>query len=167
MIGSAADVQPAGKKRIDIGLMKQAKIAGQRMFQRGDGQSPAGGDLLGVARGELSPSEDVPARYRGWWPFPGFGPELAALRAGAAVGARLAFVDVPLRAALAYAGGAAETVAAEDGAAEAAYFDALARRSGFPSFAAFWDATFEAGGVRATSETFRRALLLFRFQLRR
>ena len=50
--------------------------------------------------GELSAAPDVPARYRGWWPFVSHGPEYAAVRAGHEVGARVAFIDASLKAQL-------------------------------------------------------------------
>lgn len=110
--------------------------------------------------GVLSPSDDVPARYRGWWPLVGFGPELAAARAGAAVGAQVAFIDASLKAQLPTMH-RSQRQASDRALAESAYVEALAARTGHPGFEAWWQATFEAGATTIPTEDFRRAVLTF------
>lgn len=120
-------------------------------------------DRLGLGRLE----GEEPARYRGWWPLPGHGPELTALRVGAELGAELAFVDLPLRAALEVLGPTAPEVADDRALAESGYFRSLAARTGQPSFGAFWDGHFEAGAAVRDTEAFRRAVLTFAWCARR
>ncbi|MCA9537595.1 MAG: hypothetical protein KC620_01830 [Myxococcales bacterium] len=114
--------------------------------------------------GVLSPAEDMPARFRSWWPLTAFCAEFTALRAGHAVGAELAFIDLPLpaRIPLHHARRGEETeVVGDHHLATSAYFEALRRKQRRRSFEEFWQANFEAGGLRADSKRFRRAVLTF------
>jgi hypothetical protein len=82
--------------------------------------------------GVLSPAEDVPARYRGWWPFPDSAPSWPALRAGGR-GRRTARVRRRAAAArAAYAGGGRETVAADGRCGRVRVLRRARARSGFP-----------------------------------
>ena len=110
--------------------------------------------------GVLSAAEDVPARYRGWWPLVAYGPEYAALRAGTEVGAEVRFIDASLKALLPVMAGSERTVGDRE-LAENSYFDALAARTGAPDFEAFWHRMFEARGLGTDPVAFRRAVLTF------
>jgi hypothetical protein len=78
---------------------------------------------------------DVRAAF---WPFCDYSPELAALKAGAEVGAQLAFCDLP----------AAMTLAASRSEAEGEsdygrFAAGLAEAAGYDSFESFWETAFE------------------------
>ncbi|MBX2798716.1 MAG: hypothetical protein KTR31_13630 [Myxococcales bacterium] len=110
--------------------------------------------------GVLSPSEDVPARYRGWWPLVTYGPEYAAVCAGHEVGATVRFIDASLKAQLPAMHGL-EHRASDRDLAESQYVAALARKGGFHSFDHAWSAQFEAGAHELATEDFRRRILTF------
>jgi len=110
--------------------------------------------------GVLSVSEDVPARFRAWWPFVVHGPEYAAVRAAFEHAIPTYFIDASLKAQLPTLNQLEQTPG-ERGLAESRYFAALAERTGQPDFEAFWDATFEASGFATDTEAFRRAVLTF------
>lgn len=114
--------------------------------------------------GVLSPSEEVPARYRGWWPMTEYCPELVALQTGHEVGADLAFIDAPLGATIPYHHVPQREVnqtVSDRHLAASAYFDALRRKQRRRSFEEFWQANFETGGYGADTEAFMRAALTF------
>ncbi len=114
--------------------------------------------------GVLSPSEEIPARFRAWWPVVEYAPEYQALRAGAEVGAELAFIDAPLRATIPYhhvRRRSAQQVVNDRHLAENRYFAALAKGQRRRSFEDFWQANFEVGGVGADTTRFMEAALLF------
>src|SRR5829696_7093377 len=92
-----------------------------------------------------------------YYPFCQYSPEYAALRAGQAVGARLAFCDLPAAVTLDWRedppeGDGLPTPAAIDAdptpSDYARFAAALAEAAGFEEFEAFWEAAFEqeAGG---------------------
>jgi len=114
--------------------------------------------------GVLSPSPQVPARFRGWWPLVAYAPEYRALRVGHELGAELRFIDAPLRMQIPFEHvprGAASQAVNDRKLAESAYFAALARKARAVDFESWWHATFEAGGLAAAPEAFQRALLTF------
>ncbi len=114
--------------------------------------------------GVLSPSGDVPVRYRGWWPFVRYSPEYAALKAGRACGAELAFIDAPLRATIPFRQarmGQVTDVVSDRNLAESAYFEALAKRRHRRDFEELWEATFEVRGLHSDALDFMRSILLF------
>lgn len=114
--------------------------------------------------GVLTASAEVPVRYRGWWPFVRYSPELVALRAGAAIGAELGFIDAPLRATLPFQQAKKRKVSAavdDQRLAENTYFEALRRKRGLPDFDAFWQAELEVRGVTADPLEWMRAVLTF------
>jgi hypothetical protein len=114
--------------------------------------------------GTLSPAENIPARYRGWWPFTEYAPEYAALRAGKLVGAKLAFIDAPLLATIPYhhvpRRESAQTVD-DRHLAESRYFEALRQRQRRRSFEEFWAANFEVNCQALSTEEFQRTVLTF------
>ncbi len=110
--------------------------------------------------GVLSVSPDVPARFRGWWPFVGHGPEYRAVMAAGRHDIPTYFVDASLKAQLPTLN-QLEQRPSDGGLAQSRYFERLAARTGHPSFQAFWDATFEAGAFGTATEAFRRAVLTF------
>jgi hypothetical protein len=114
--------------------------------------------------GVLTPAEDVPVRYRGWWPFVRYSPEYAALIAGSACGAELAFIDAPLAATLPFHQARRRKVAAavDDRAlAESRYFEALRAMQRRPDFDAFWQGVFEVRGLQTDTLQWMRAVLTF------
>lgn len=114
--------------------------------------------------GVLSPAEDVPSRYRGWWPMTEYCPEYVALKTGAEVGAELAFIDAPLTATIPFhhvPNRATNQLVDDRHLATSSYFDALRRKQRRRSFEEFWNANFEAGGWSEQTDRFMRAVLLF------
>lgn len=110
--------------------------------------------------GVLSVSEDVPARFRGWWPFVAHGPEYAVLAAAARHGVPAYFIDASLKAQLPTMR-RLDQQPTDRNLAESQFFAELARRAHHPTFDAFWDATFEASGFTSSTAAFRRAVLTF------
>lgn len=97
--------------------------------------------------GVCSPDAATPARFRSWFPLVEGSPEVAAWRAGAAVGARLGAIDAPLTALVPYEFGAARpmTRAPDDGVLGAGRWTAaVCRATGCPDFESFWHRSFEA-----------------------
>jgi len=114
--------------------------------------------------GVMSADADTPARFRAWWPMTAHAPEYQAMRAGAEVGAQLAFIDLPLHATIPYHHiplRQAERLVQDRHLAENAWFEALARRQRVRSFDAFWQATFEVGGFEQRTDAFIRQVLTF------
>ncbi|NCG19609.1 MAG: hypothetical protein GWP91_11435 [Rhodobacterales bacterium] len=116
------------------------------------------------ANGQLSATEQVAARFRGWWPLVSWSPEYHALRTGAELGAELRFIDMSLKASVPFsyvpAGERVRSVQ-ERHQAESAFFSALAKRTRSDDFDGFWRAAFEMGAQRQSGEAFFRSLLTF------
>ena len=113
--------------------------------------------------GVQSPSPDVPARFRSWWPFTDASPEYNALRAGHEVGAALHFIDLPLAARIPFTHtrtGRAEAPS-DHGLGFGRYFEALRTKGRFRSFDELWGAHFEVGALHLSPEAFRRRVLTF------
>ncbi len=95
-----------------------------------------------------------PPRFAAYYPFCDYSPELVALRAGRAVGARLRFIDLeyPEMILARHAGGAeqerdavrVDSLAADPHLRHSAYVQELARRLGCRDFNELWDHLFEA-----------------------
>jgi hypothetical protein len=118
-------------------------------------------NLFGL-NGTLSSSEQVPTRYRGWWPFTVYSPEYQALKAGQEVGAKLAFCDVPLSGTIEYTHvrpRKVSTTSDDEALAVDPYIDALCRNQRRRNFAEFWDANFEAAGHALSPTEFQRNVL--------
>lgn len=118
-------------------------------------------DRFGL-NGTLSPSADVPARFRSWWPMADFCPEYTALKAGAAIGAELAFIDLPVPGRIPFTHARTLTgteVVGDHHLATSAYFDALAKKQRRRDFEEFWRANFERPDL--PPEDFRRLVLTF------
>lgn len=114
--------------------------------------------------GVLSPSPEVPARYRGWWPMTDSCPEYVALKAGSEVGAELAFIDAPLGATIPFhhvRTHETNQMVNDRHLAESSFFNALAKKQRRRSFDEFWWANFEAGGFSVDRDTYLRNLLTF------
>lgn len=110
--------------------------------------------------GTLSPAEDIPARYRAWWPFVSHGPEYAAASTGAEVGAEVRFIDASLKAQLPTMQGAEQQLNDRE-LGESEYVAALAAASGHQNFGQTWSARFEAGAAGLDWDSFRRRVLVF------
>ncbi len=114
--------------------------------------------------GTLSAAEDVPARYRAWWPLTRCSPEYVALVAGRRVGADVGFCDIPLNVRIpeGHARGRHTSEAVDDHhLATSQYFEALRARQRRRSFGEFWEANFEVGGFDLPTDVFVRRLLTF------
>ncbi|MCU0654364.1 MAG: DUF5682 family protein [Polyangiaceae bacterium] len=114
--------------------------------------------------GKLSPDENIPARYRSWWPFTEYAPEYAAMKAAQEVGALTRFIDAPLLATIPYhhVPRREHTRMVDDRhLAENRYFEALQRRQRRRSFEEFWEANFEVLGQHLDTEGFQRLVLTF------
>lgn len=114
--------------------------------------------------GTLSPGENIPARYRSWWPFTDYAPEYAAMKAAQQVGAELRFIDAPLLATIPYhhVPRKEHTRMVDDRhLAENRYFEALRHRQRRRSFDEFWDANFEVSSQQLSTRDFMRLVLTF------
>lgn len=114
--------------------------------------------------GRHSPSEDVPARFRSWWPFTDFCPEYNALTAGAAASAALHFIDLPLTARVPFQHartGRSSEAPDDHHLGLSRYFEALRLRERKRSFDELWDSHFEVGGLNLAREDFMRRVLTF------
>lgn len=111
--------------------------------------------------GVLSPADDVPARFRSWWPFTEFSPEYNALLAGHEVGAELAFIDLPLAARIPFQKRRQPDTPDDARLGMSRYFEALRHRDRRRSFEALWDGWFETGGLNLEVTEFRRRVLTF------
>ncbi|MCB9679415.1 MAG: hypothetical protein H6737_30200 [Alphaproteobacteria bacterium] len=113
--------------------------------------------------GVLSPSADVPVRFRAWYPLVPYSPEYVALVEGRRVGAELAFIDAPLPATLPFhhvRNGRVSEVVSDRRLAESAYFEALRTRQRRRHFDELWEANFEVRGLHSDTLDFMRAVLL-------
>ncbi|MCB9523222.1 MAG: hypothetical protein H6702_07540 [Myxococcales bacterium] len=114
--------------------------------------------------GVLTPEPELPARFRAWWPFVAWSPEYAALQAGAAVGAELAFIDLPLLARIPFQHARTldpDQVIEDRHLWANAYFQALRARTGRPSFMGLWEALFEVGAQDTPPAEVMRAVHTF------
>jgi hypothetical protein len=114
--------------------------------------------------GVLSPNEESPARFRGWWPLTAYSPEYVALKAGHEVGAKLTFIDVPLTATIPHhhvPNQEANQVINDRHLAQSAYFEALRQTQRRRSFEEFWNANFEVGGWELETREFMKRVLTF------
>lgn len=119
--------------------------------------------------GVLSPSVEIPARYRSWWPVVEYGPEYQALLAGKEVGAELQLIDAPLSGRMPYEHvrePSLQRTVDDRHLATSAYFQALAQRDRRRSFDEYWNATFEVGGWDADPWRWVEAVLLFAWATR-
>lgn len=115
-------------------------------------------DVLGLA-GIASPSPDVPARFASWFPLLDYSPELVAIREARALGAEVAFMDLPFAAGLSREE-PRELPGWERAAASSELYRQLVASSGYRSWNETWDSLFEAG-LEESPEDFRRRLALF------
>lgn len=114
--------------------------------------------------GTLSPSENIPARYRSWWPFTEYAPEYAAMKAAQLVGADIRFIDAPLLATIPYhhVPRKEHTRMVDDRhLAENRYFEALRHRQRRRSFEEFWEANFEVSSQLLNTHDFMKLVLTF------
>jgi hypothetical protein len=105
-----------------------------------------------------------PPRFAAYYPFCDYSPELVALRAGRAAGARLRFIDLeyPEMIFARFAGGPQEkpeavrvdSLAADPHLRHSEYIRSLARRLGCRDFNELWDHLFESGGDDADTDAF-------------
>jgi hypothetical protein len=112
-----------------------------------------------------------PARFAAYYPFCDYSPELVALRAGAALGCRLRFIDLDYaRQVIAEHGREdqsfsprVESLLREQYLQRSAYLRALATASGFRDFNELWDHLFESRLPGAPVEDFIRATAAYCF----
>src|SRR4030095_3008441 len=116
-----------------------------------------------------------PARFAAYYPFCDYSPELAALRAGTEVGARLSFIDLdysdqilaehskdkPLTKPR------IESLMEETHLQQSQYLTALAQRAGCRDFNEMWDHLFEANFQSRSTESFMREIAGYCFFARR
>ena len=116
-----------------------------------------------------------PARFAAYYPFCDYSPELAALRAGAEIGARLSFIDLdysdqilaehsqdkPLTKPR------IESLMEETHLQRSQYLTALAQRAGCRDFNEMWDHLFEASFQSRSTESFMREVAGYCFFARR
>ena len=118
-------------------------------------------------------SEDK-EKYRCYYPFLDYSPELAALRTGSALGAQVAFIDLPYGDILAASQeGKGMRQEAEKSnynddylLSRNAYLKRLCEKTGLRSFDEFWEKYFELEGLKQDSETWFGNLLTYCRQAR-
>ena len=118
-------------------------------------------------------SEDK-EKYRCYYPFLDYSPELAALRTGSALGAQVAFVDLPYGDILAASqegkGMRQETEKSNYNddylLSRNAYLERLCEKTGLRSFDEFWEKYFELEGLEQDSEIWFGNLLTYCRQAR-
>lgn len=114
--------------------------------------------------GVLSPSPEVPARFRGWWPMTSWSPEFVALKEGHAVGAQLRLIDIPLHGHIPLHHVPRQQpnrVVRDELLARGLYVESLMKAQRRRSFEEFWSATFEADLWDASVEDYRRRVMTF------
>ena len=128
-------------------------------------------NVLGLA-GVTTPSPDVPARFRVWYPLLPYSPELVAILTAQEVGAECAFIDLPHHALL-RPHRAADTgpepkpepetnERGSDWLIEGSeFYQRLAQAAGFRTFDEAWDSLFEVNGRARSLADFRRDLACF------
>lgn len=113
-------------------------------------------------------------KYRCYYPFLDYSPELAALRAGSALGAQVAFIDLPYGDILA-ASQAGKGIRQEGDKSNynddyllsrSAYVQRLCEKTGLRSFDEFWEKYFELEGLEQDGETWFDNLLAYCRQAR-
>ena len=113
-------------------------------------------------------------KYRCYYPFLDYSPELAALRAGDALGAKVAFIDLPYGDILAasHAGrgmrreGEKSSYNDDYLLSRSAYVQRLCEKTGLRSFDEFWEKYFELEGLEQETETWFDNLLTYCRQAR-
>ncbi len=113
-------------------------------------------------------------KYRCYYPFLDYSPELAALRAGSALGAQVAFIDLPYGDILAASRegkgmrqeGEQSNYNDDYLLSRSAYFQLLCEKTGLRSFDEFWEKYFELEGLSQDGETWFRNLLTYCRQAR-
>jgi len=121
--------------------------------------------------GAVSQDKD---KYRCYYPFLDYSPELAALRTGSALGARVAFIDLPYGDILAASReGKGMRREAEKSSynddyllSRNAYLQRLCEKTGLRSFDEFWEKYFELEGLTQDGETWFGNLLTYCRQAR-
>lgn len=128
--------------------------------------------------GELTPREDLPARFQAWYPFADFSPELVALREAARIGAEARFIDLPFKQLLAAErnalqtgqgrGKRARTARLQAGwdewlLARSTYVAELCRRTRSRDFNELWNQLFEIGSNQVDINMFRRQLTVWAY----
>lgn len=110
-------------------------------------------------------AEGLPERHAAYYPFCDYSPELAALRAGAEVGARTRFVDLTFPE-MVVAGRRAPTAKAESlleerGLLHARFLRAACERAGARDPDDLWDQLYEASGSGRSDAAFFRDVLAY------
>jgi hypothetical protein len=116
-----------------------------------------------------------PARFAAYYPFCDYSPELAALRAGAEIGARLNFIDLDYSDQILAEHSQEkpltrpriESLMEETHLQQSQYLTALAQRAGCRDFNEMWDHLFEANFRSRSTEWFMREVAGYCFFARR
>ena len=135
-------------------------------------------NALGLA-GIASAAPDIPPRFPVWYPLLPYSPEYIAMTEGAAVGAAIAFIDLPSHGLIEKAPAEQadddddDTPAPDDDAppttqhsweelvVRSDFYQTMARVAGYRTWDEGWDAMFEIGHRHATHEELRRDLAYF------
>ena len=107
-----------------------------------------------------------PARFAAYYPFCDYSPELAAMRTGAEVGARVSFIDLDYSDQILAEHSQdkqlhkprIESLMEETHLQQSQYLSALAQRSGCRDFNEMWDHLFEANFQSRSTESFMREI---------
>ena len=109
--------------------------------------------------------EELPRRHGAWYPLCDYSPELAAIRAAAAIGARAAFIDLTLPEVVMAAGGdgtgTPQSLLGEPFFSHGRFIEAACRRTGARDGNDLWDHLFELDFRERTSGQFFGGVLAY------
>lgn len=123
------------------------------------------GNVLGL-NGIASAGPEIPARFAVWYPLTAYSPEYVAMMTAAAIGAEVAFIDLPhhalIKPRVASAEERAKPPASNDDEliTTSGFYQQLASAAGFKTWDEAWDTLFENPHA-ADHEAFRRELATF------
>lgn len=93
-------------------------------------------------------------KYRAYYPFLDYSPELTAMREGQKLGIPSCFIDMPYALQLVQFGKCEKTLKRFSDDSTAVYYNKAAEKSGCRSFSEFWELGFEVNGLEKTDEEF-------------
>jgi hypothetical protein len=143
----------------------------RRIAEKNAGESPRLPEDDGREPQDAPASNFGPPRFAAFYPFCDYSPELVALRAGRAVGARLRFIDLEFAEMILarFAAGSQdnqeavriESLASDPHLLHSEYVRSLGRKLGCRDFNELWDHLFESGSDDADTDAFIDRLAVY------